>query len=735
MPEEYSGDNISDNYKFMAIPYVASDKPSYGSKFTDIYLTYFLTLLCYMYKNKNNKIRQIDKNEILNYYLLSSTTNNDTAILNLFPDNIKNDSFLHNIKTKPELYYGYIKNDLIITPNIYIHILEKNKSYSQLAQNISFTDLLLNNNVSKYISFTGTAYINLPIDINKNYSKYMSIKRQTIGKYNNTEEIIKYIIDERIVNFYKNSNTETINNIKNCLLRKNPKQDKPKYNVLIDIGAFFIMYNNNEFIEWFKEMNQQNGNQYKYLLYYHDDIPHIIDLILDTEIDIESYVDEDKTTFIYFSNKYITGIDAKKYMPKDLHGLVTVAINTNLRDFAQGVYRMRDIAETQTIDIIMQEEIHQSYKSCENNEEHKNASKNCSKYDSIRNYLYMLLLSNNNIIENNKINMLYKQNILALQKLRLNIKLNKYTHYLYIDPLKYNDVNYFPVDERIYHSSLKDDLINIDLLNINKHQLTVQEDIRNECINELFDEYRNNISSCPSISENQNENQQKDKTNNEPRYEIDRCTRIIYSINNTEDIQHIKYYPHNMTNKIYIHILNNDIYYNDLIIVYNKRSNIIFIFDFANFNYFVNQHLEKHLFLGDYVAISLYTYKLYKFNTDQINDNVNIIDDSVKEYIIIYAKELLSGLYSNILIFQKQTNERNIKIKMFNLNSIEKKIKETDEYKKFINIYNNIHIVIYNSSQKKYINWKYIKNEDEPLYITQKYKKYKAKYLKLKQLK
>jgi hypothetical protein len=55
--------------------------------------------------------------------------------------------------------------------------------------------------------------------------------------------------------------------------------------------------------------------------------------------------------FFYFSNKNITGVDAKILMKKELKALVTLSHNTKLRDMSQGIYRMRKINLTQTADI------------------------------------------------------------------------------------------------------------------------------------------------------------------------------------------------------------------------------------------------------------------------------------------------------------------------------------------------------------------------------------------------
>ena len=43
-------------------------------------------------------------------------------------------------------------------------------------------------------------------------------------------------------------------------------------------------------------------------------------------------------------------------MTPDAHGLITISSNTTLRDFSQGVFRMRSILYGQSVDLIMHEE-------------------------------------------------------------------------------------------------------------------------------------------------------------------------------------------------------------------------------------------------------------------------------------------------------------------------------------------------------------------------------------------
>ena len=65
---------------------------------------------------------------------------------------------------------------------------------------------------------------------------------------------------------------------------------------------------------------------------------------------------EKKLIIIYFNNKNITGVDAKEYMNILAKGLITISNKTCMRDFSQGVYRMRNILDSQSIDLIFDNE-------------------------------------------------------------------------------------------------------------------------------------------------------------------------------------------------------------------------------------------------------------------------------------------------------------------------------------------------------------------------------------------
>ena len=127
--------------------------------------------------------------------------------------------------------------------------------------------------------------------------------------------------------------------------------------------------------------------------------------------------------FFYFSNKNITGVDAKKYMPINAKGLVTVTNKTIERDFAQGIFRMRQLLDGQRIDVYMSDN---SYNiSIHTMQGGSPVDK--TDVENIRQKFIRLLQVNQTNIENQKKKVLYKQNIFALSKLDddINIQYDK----------------------------------------------------------------------------------------------------------------------------------------------------------------------------------------------------------------------------------------------------------------------------------------------------------------------
>ena len=110
--------------------------------------------------------------------------------------------------------------------------------------------------------------------------------------------------------YYINKSDNYIEDIFNCL---------SIYDVLIDIGAVFINYTNDQIKNKYKNLS----NRKKYFVYFDNGIK-IYNLDIDNYVLIDTIKKDQSDIFYYFSNKHITGVDAKQIMNLLAHGLITI---------------------------------------------------------------------------------------------------------------------------------------------------------------------------------------------------------------------------------------------------------------------------------------------------------------------------------------------------------------------------------------------------------------------------
>jgi hypothetical protein len=691
IPKNYP-ELIQIDYKFKAIPYNAIDSPSMGSEFSDPILTYFLTYICYNLPLDNNNlilIRDIDKKRYLDLLLKKYIDiKNDKQKKNKLYENIKslfknvpmNINNLLNLNNK--LYFENNFKD-IIEYNSFIPFKDYFKNieeylikYYENANNISFNDLLLHRNVQNFVAFTGTAYIIPPKDYNNKYLNFdynnnnyitrTKIKNINNVLFDNVEKAIKYIIDKKIDNIYVDNDTTEINFMNTILQCIN------NYNVLIDIGGIFIKYGINQIIDKLK----QNKIDKDYILYFTNDgqiIRNIKNNLLITDI---VNIDKNKILF-YFGNRFITGVDAKKLMPFDAKGLVTVSHNTNLRDFSQGVFRMRDILNKQQIDIII-----------DNNTLNKINQKGgticqVNTVNSIKAFIYDFMKKNQTLIDKNKEKLLYKQNILALCKKNTTDGKIK----LYNDPATINDIDNYNIDK--YNIKNKLDSIGFNkyiryeqqlnnfnvsspnLINLIKFLKKILEDIFNikNGLDEMFIKYQKLDSvNVAIIHENQQQEQEEEEEQEQEEQEQEQQKQIIM----LRDANIIKklpdYIDYNLNTKqignnkiVLLRQLSNAYYYYYYCIIYNDINkniviltvqNIKYIFEYNNLNFFDN-------------------FTIISFNNKQYGKK---IDESLMKIIIIISKEIIRHVFGDF------GNEYSLSIR-------ETKLKKTEQYNELINTY------------------------------------------------
>ena len=414
-------EKYSDEYKYKAIPYSGINAPLYGSEFSDIILSYVLTYITYQINYKNGKLRLIDKLKLIEQVNAYDDEEHLKIFLQMFKEE-KKPLTIFDYNTMSS-YYNLFLNDKIEIGEEDFEIclkyfLNMNIKYKKKCNNISFNDLLLYKNVKNFVSFTGTAYMRPPEDIDIKYENdiYISYaKKNHLTIENITKNIIENSAKTKF--FYTNSeNDKLINDIFMCL---------NLYDVLIDIGNIFINYNDKRVLDSY----YLNGGNKRYF-YYFNNGPKIYDNIKKTHISGYDEKISDRNTFFYFSNKNITGVDAKKYMFINAHGLVTINTDTNIRDFSQGIFRMRNIDDTQTIDIVI------DLKMYKNIQDELNLKGGCNflNKDIKRSNIFNLLKKNQDMLDRDKEHVLIKQNIIGLFKFNL----SQSKQILYMEPYECN---------------------------------------------------------------------------------------------------------------------------------------------------------------------------------------------------------------------------------------------------------------------------------------------------------
>jgi len=694
MPEFYYG-NIDINYIYKAIPYTAVDNPAMGSEFSDSILTYILTIFCY--KIVDGEYRNIDKEFIINYYEQNKDIIQESKFFELFDekplhyDLYKKNRDFYKSKSKKKF-----EIDTDIFDNILKNILNLNDTYYKNCKNISFNDLLLHKNVKNFVSFTGTAYIKPPIgcitDLNFNKDTYINFSK--IPPYSSVlDAVMNIICDETKLKNINVNNNLFIEDIFCCL---------NQYEVLIDIGGIFIKYNINSFIDEYKKLKN-----FKEHIVYFDNGRKIYN------IHTHQFVNDDSinhtNAFYYFSNKNITGVDAKNIMNPKAHGLVTITNKTNLRDFSQGIFRMRNILdpEKQTFDIIFNKKIKDIIiGGCDN-------FKKIEKKENIREKIIRSLVSQQEILDKQKEKILIKQNIFGLKKPNTYDLNNQ--QILYLDPMTWDYTNAFSsFNSYIQKYTPIINNFNIDSYNIidkNKKKTydsyeddEEEPDENQKLINELIDKYFTLDTIIYEVKQNVVVEEAREVAREEEKVDEQISEKIKQKIllMNT-----MIAYPEEINNKpgiIYYNLRFNGLINNQIFIDCKDTYNLLLIYDSNKNNLAIISTLVLDRFLMYNENILEYTY-ISLFNNSVYGKK---IDDDLYGYLIRECTKIL--IYISRYVDEKE--------------KLDKLINRLIQYK-----FNEKYVFIKEPLQLAYINYK-VKGSYGGSY--NKYVKYKEKYLQLK---
>lgn len=470
LPDTYPQYITDELYFFKAIPYIALNTPAYGSEFSDPILNIFITYFAYMYKGIT---RNIDKKLIIDYIKSNNkiTRTQFRQILNDYFDDPNHIITYSKFMFSDLNLINYMKNFPLDIGFININILFEEIIFNSLnkyiseCSNISFTELLLSDNLTNFVSFTGTPYVFLPQnDITRlNFPSENIIYDNINTKHGtiNANVAICYSIN-KMKHIYTYENDPLVE-IKKII-------EKSNYNTLIDVGAFFIYHPISQLV---KEIYSAIKNKFRYIIYIDKNAMYYDITYNKTGFLLELPKNNDKDKFFIFDNSHITGIDLKDYMSTDSSALCTLSYYTRLRDASQGIFRLREIFNgNQYSDYIVDDKLKDIILSstCQNILE--NCLNDINRItDELQSKLYFWLCKNEHKYNIRQTKQMLKQNILGLYRIDKNMystfqdRINTYKIINFIFP--YDDV------------TVKQEL-NIDEININN---IINTDIQYELYN------------------------------------------------------------------------------------------------------------------------------------------------------------------------------------------------------------------------------------------------------------
>ena len=413
--------NISN---YIALPYSAIDTPIYGSEFSNIYQKIIFTISSYLNRDdtviiKNSDIyRYLYKNIYKEYIDFEKESISDYCEYTKFNDLFVNYENKREIPLIDDIVQLNIKENVIEylkkiifnnKTNLRVYIVDIFNDFIKiykLLYNISSYDLLLSGFCKNRTGFTGTPLLHKPLEPTDNF-KDIEINQQDVID-------IRTAITNKTIGTYEITNSMDIKSIIQII-------KEHEYSVLIDTGAFFRDSINTLINELYDNLIDNatkkfdcivfiDGSHKKKIMYKNKENKRkIIDYSLKTNI---PNLDNLKNRFHLFDHKHIIGQDFKIY--KNAIGLITLRHDTRLRDLSQGIYRLRNINNGQSVKIILLETDINLIK----------IKKQTDKLDL--NLLYDLLAENDTDFMNSTKKLFIRQNLLGLIRLLLEKQIEAY---------------------------------------------------------------------------------------------------------------------------------------------------------------------------------------------------------------------------------------------------------------------------------------------------------------------
>ena len=346
---------------FIAVPFIATEKPSDGSEFSDQLFTIAATIICYLNHDnfKNIRIKDIE----VSLYLHKVIKEYKEYIDEPPEDNAgiqKYNKLVEGIKKKVVIssklkISAFGKNDIKQMKKNLIKYLIKDYMIEILFDsliriyptfdNISFLDLIVKDNAIRRIGFTGTPNMLIPYDYTDPLRDVNNICRdidkQPLGDGAIVASILGLTDDKKAENKIITSSTD----IYSLLV-------SGKYHSLIDVGSLFLGTDQSIVSQTILEHFLASAGNYIQVVIFIDKSDNKMGVSkVDDKFVVKPFAEINNplfNRFFYFDQGHITGIDFKIY--PDAKGLITLSGNSRFRDVAQGIYRLRNINKGQSID-------------------------------------------------------------------------------------------------------------------------------------------------------------------------------------------------------------------------------------------------------------------------------------------------------------------------------------------------------------------------------------------------
>ncbi|MBI2790312.1 MAG: DUF3638 domain-containing protein [Gammaproteobacteria bacterium] len=355
--------------KEVAIPYYANMCPSEGSEFGNIDLTTNLTILM----QRRNGISQYIIKEMIQHYIQEANNEMKAKNWTIVPEETESAKefkkltgislFAINLDSQEEfeVHYNIMKSDKKVIDHCLVHHVLNNITVNTKVLRTDRINHIARFCTSQGMSGTTSSY--------KTWHNRLHFNPQGPGfgtDGRTVDTLIKKVKNNNII-FSKEYHHEAI--LELLAQHENFKE----FRAIIDAGTCFQGIPNiqvaKQLAEFYEQKNNTLEKHIKFILYYNTEnklsalpvgggSPIILTSTLHDEIQSKLKCDIDQC-FTYYDQPHTVGADIKQ--KPYARAFVTVNETTSLRDFVQAVMRMRDLAGTHEIDLVISDKLRGLY--------------------------------------------------------------------------------------------------------------------------------------------------------------------------------------------------------------------------------------------------------------------------------------------------------------------------------------------------------------------------------------